>query len=557
MTGKVKGFIVFLVSLCVLILLGGGIGVFARISLRQKAQNQVAYQLSVIDRQIESGHLAQAEQLLEDLKSFSADFVVLKPILKRVFQIAQKKNDYKRFAVFTADAFARHPGERDARNLYVYALLKTSEYDKAWSVANDAKASAVLPTLLSEAALRCGKAEEVKTSALDSLSRAAITVALSDDPNGYLTLSQKSSDPRLMKNRILSLALAGDIAEAFALFEEKVGKEDPVLGSYLAYDAGALESAYSYAQMSDSELSPQADRDWLLFHADLALAFGVTNEAAALYADFVQAFPDYSYVPYYNLAYIYRDMPETVAYMEQGVSVFPGVALLNLKLADDYVKLNEIEKAKTTLENFLKIEVDHPDAALAYEFLLAPISPERFIGALWNLYNNNRKINEKIPRAFLWYLTGLADSAEIDRLLIHCRRDYGERSWIDFYDGVSAVLKEDFAAAYEAFSKCSRKAVRETGHYAMGYQPFYNCALLSLYFGFSDRALTEADAVYSYIDWNDKPLAAAVHVLYGRIYLMQKEFEKAMRSFRLAHDLDPANIEVISYIDYLNSGIEK
>lgn len=38
---------------------------------------------------------------------------------------------------------------------------------------------------------------------------------------------------------------------------------------------------------------------------------------------------------------------------------------------------------------------------------------------------------------------------------------------------------------------------------------------------------------------------------------MKKEYEKAMRSFRLAHDLDPANIEVISYIDYLNSGIEK
>lgn len=558
MTGRTKGFIVAFVSFCVLIVLGGGIAFSVKIALKHKAQTQVSYQLSVIDRQIEKGHFSQAEQLLEDLKNFSLDFSVSKEVLKRVFKIANEKNNFSRFADFSEKLFRNYPGKRDARSLYVYALLKTGQYDKAWAVAFESFESVgILPSLLAEAAIRSQNVDRLNAASLDSLSRAAISVAGADDPNGYLYLSEHYDDPRLTKNYILSLALAGNMKESFSLFDEKIGKSHPVLGSYLAYDAGEPEAAYSYAQMLDRNFFLEHNRDWFLFLADLSLDLGVTNEAAALYTDFVKMYPDYSYIPYYNLAYIYRDTPEAVSYMEKGVSAFPGIALLNLKLAEDYVKLNETEKAKTVLENFLKLDVDNPEAVLAYQFLLSSVSPERFIGALWNLYNNNRGLNEKIPQVFLWYLTGLSDSTEIDRLLIHCRRDFGPRAWIDFYDGVSAVLKEDFSAAYKAFSECSNKAVRETGRYRMGYQPYYNCALLSLYFGYPDRALRETDAARPYIDWEDASLVASIHVLYGRIYLMKKEYEKAMRSFQLAHDLDPANIEVISYIDYLNSGIEK
>lgn len=558
MTGKTKGFVVAFVSVCVLFVLGGGIACAVKIALKHKAQTQVSYQLTVIDRQIEKGHFSQAEQLLGDLKNFSLDFSVSKQVLRRVFAIADQKDNYTVFADFSENVFRNYPSERDACSLYVYALLKTGQYDKAWSVALESFQSAgILPSLLSEAAVRSGNTDQLNTASLDSLSRAAVSVAESDDPNGYLYLIEHYDDSRLIKNYILSLALAGDVKEAFSLFDQKIGKSHPVLGSYLAYDAGETEASYSYAQMLDRDFFLEHNRDWFLFLADLSLDLGVTNEAAVLYSDFVKMYPDYSYIPYYNLAYIYRGTPEAVSYMEKGVAAFPGIALLNLKLAEDYVKLNEPEKAQTVLENFLKLDVDNPEAVLAYQFLLSPVSTERFIGALWNLYNNNRGINEKIPRVFLWYLTGLADSAEIDRLLIHCRRDFGSRAWIDFYAGVSAVLKEDFSAAYEFFSECSKKAVREKGRYPMGYQPYYNCALLSLYFGYPDRALNEADATRPYIDWEDAPLAASIHVLYGRIYLMKKEYEKAMRSFRLAHDLDPANIEVISYIDYLNSGIEK
>lgn len=558
MTGKAKGFIVAFVSICVLAVLGGGIAAGVRIALKHKAQTQVSYQLEGIDRQIAKGHYSQAEQLLEDLKTFSLDFSVSKEVLKRVYKIAVEKDNFSRFADFGEHVYRNYPDRRDARSLYVYALLRTGQYDKAWSVASDSfETVGILSSLLSEAALRSQNDDKLNLASLDSLSRAAVSVARSDDPNGYLCLSENNDDSRLVKNYILSLALAGNVKEAFSLFDRKIGKSHPVLGSYLAYDAEEDEAAYSYAQMPDRDFFLEHNRDWFLFLADLSLELGITNEAAALYADFVKMYPDYSYIPYYNLAYIYGETPEAVAFMEKGVRAFPGIALLNLKLAEDYIKLNEQEKAKAVLENFLKIDVDNPDAVIAYQFLLSTVSPERFIGALWNLYNNNKGINEKIPQVFLWYLTGLSDYAEMETLLKHCRRDFGSRAWIDFYAGVSAVLKEDFPAAYDFFSECTHKAVRETGRYRMGYQPYYNCALLSLYFGYPDRALSEADKARSYVDWEDAPLAAAVHVLYGRIYLMKKEYEKAMRSFRLAHDLDPANIEVISYIDYLNSGIEK
>lgn len=558
MNGKGKGFIVAFVSVCVLVLFGCGVGFAVKTALRHKALSQVSYQLSVIDRHISEGHYAQAERLLEDLKLFSGEFSVSKEVLNRVLKIAGETKNYNRFADFAENAVRSYPKERDARSLCVYALLKTGQYDKAWQVASEAfETCGIQPSLLSEAALRSGNAELLKAAALDSLSRAAVSIAMSDDPNGYVYLTERFDDSRLIKNYVLALAAEGNTVEAFSLFDERIGKSHPVLGSYLAYDAGETETAYSYAQMLDRDFFLEHNRDWFLFLADLSMELGIENEAAALYSDFTEMYPDYSYVPYYNLAYLYRDSAEGIASMERGVRAFPGIAVLNLKLAEDYVKVNETEKAKSVLENFLKLEVDNPDAVLAYQFLISDVSPERFIGSLWNLYNQNRGINEKIPRVFLWYLTGLADSSEIDTLLEHCRRDYGVRSWIDFYTGVSAVLKEDFESAYNAFLECTHKAVRETGHYQMGYQPYYNCALLSLYFGYPDRALNEVDAARLYVDWEDAPLAASLHVLYGRIYLMKKDYEKAMRSFLLAHDLDPANIEVISYIDYLNSGIEK
>lgn len=558
MTGRKKGFIVACVSVCVFIAAGGAAVAITEWSVRQKAQSQVLYQLSTIDDQIAKGHYAQAERLLDDLKDFSYDFSLYKEIMKRVFRIAEVQNRYERFLSFAQSAAETYPNEEEAESLYIYALLKNHQADKAWeAVSLSFQNRRVLPSLFAEAALRSGNGSQVKAVSLDAFSRAALSIALSDDPNGYLYLKDRIDDPRLVKNYIISLALSGNLSGALDLFNEEIGIQNPMLGSYLAYDAGDFEKAYSYAQMLDKNFFMETNRDWYLFLADLCMETGVVNEASSLYADFVNNYPDYSFVPYFNLAWIYKGTPDAVKYMEQGVAAFPDIAVLNLKLAQDYMALGQNEKARAVLKNFLQTDADNVDAVLAYRFSDTAASPELFIGVLWNLYNKNKKVNEKIPQIFLWYLVGLSDSAEMDRLLSHCRRDYGERAWIDFYAGVSAVLKEDFNAAYDAFLACTQKAERSSDSFPMGYQPFYNCALLSLYFGHPDQALKEADALRSYIDWEDDALSAAVHVLYGRIYLMKDEREKAMRSFRLAHDLDPANIEVVSYLDYLNSGIEK
>ena len=558
MTGRKKGFIVACVSVFVFIITGFAAVFIVDAVIKHKAESQVLYQLSTVDGHIAKGYYAQADRLLEDLKDFDYDFSVYKEILKRVFLTASAQGRYENFLSFTERAVGLYPNESEAVSLYVYALMKTAHADKAWETASTAfNQRGVLPSFFAEAALRSGNIPDPALFSFDSFSRAAVSVAVDEDPNGYRYLIGRSDDVRLIKNYILSLALSGQIREAFDLFNERIGSQNPMLGSYLAYDAGDAEKAYSYAQMLDKDFFMETNRDWYLFLADLCMDTGVVNEATALYADFVNAYPDYSFVPYFNLAWIYKDSPDAVKYMEQGVAAFPDIAVLNLKLAQDYMDLGQSEKARAVLKNFLQTDADNVDAVLAYRFSDTAASPELFIGVLWNLYNKNKAINEKIPRIFLWYLVGLSDSAEMDRLLAHCRRDYGERAWIDFYTGVSSVLKEDFNAAYEAFSACTRKAERSSDSFPMGYQPFYNCALLSLYFGYPDRALKEADAARSYIDWEDDILSAAVHVLYGRIYLMKNEREKAARSFRLAHDLDPANIEVISYLDYLNSGIEK
>ena len=105
----------------------------------------------------------------------------------------------------------------------------------------------------------------------------------------FAFVSFRVSNCVLLELNSLSLALSGQIREAFDLFNERIGSQNPMLGSYLAYDAGDAEKAYSYAQMLDKDFFMETNRDWYLFLADLCMDTGVVNEAAALYADFVNA----------------------------------------------------------------------------------------------------------------------------------------------------------------------------------------------------------------------------------------------------------------------------
>lgn len=555
---KKKGWIVAVVSLLVFILFLLSVGVIVKTVIRHKAQSQIMYQLETIDRHLAKGYYSQAQQLLDDLKDFSLDFDTSKKIIKRVYQIAQKKDNYSHYLEYCQLASRHYPKERESHSLYVHALLKTNQFDKAWQVAEEHfQGSGILPSLLAEASLRSQNTEKLQRSALDAFSRSAVALAVDEDPNGYQYIMDRINHEGLVKNYILSLAYSGDIQGAHRLFDEKIGKLNPVLGSYLAYDAGDLEKAYSYAQMLDKEFSLENNRQWYLYLADLSLQLGVKNEAAALYADFIKSYPNFSSVPYYNLSNLYKGSPEAISYMEKGVAAFPHSAQLNLKLAEDFVAIQQPQKAKTVLENFLKIDANNIEGILAYQYLISHVAPERFIGVLWNLYNHNKGENEKIPQVFLWYLTGLSDWAEMDRVIRHCEKDYGERSWIDFYKGISAIFQENYQLAYDSFKSCTTRVVRESGAFHMGYHPYYNCALLSLYFGYPDRALEEIESARNFIDWEDDKLAAAVHIVYGRIYSMKRDMEKAARSFQLAHDLDPANIEAISYLDYINSGIKQ
>ncbi len=570
---KSKIIFTIILSIIILSLLGVGIFFLVKKGLENKKNSQVSYYLDIVDDKISRGNYEYAVETLDNISNLGEYKSVDYRVLKRAYILSSKLNNYEILLKFSKLAYDNFPKELEFRKLYIYSLLRTYNNSKAYKDLTPFIKGDDYSNLLTEAIIKNSdyEASKLYDENLTNIGKTVLSVAFGDNPRLFEDLFNYSGDYKLAINAILYYLKYGKIESAYNIFDayisesllsnindeiSRVNKNNSLyrIGAYLAYDMKKYEEALIYVQLVSIPEDSSLDRDWTLFVADINLKLENREKAKKLYTNFISRYPDFSYIPYFNLTFLVNDIDIALDFLNRGYEYFSSNTTIVLAISDYYLKLGDLDKAQKVLKEFLLVEPENIEATIQYNFLNSNVSPERYIGVLWNMYNLNKQDkNERIPVTLLWFLVGLNDTQEINRVLLTVEADYGYRSWISFYRGVLAIMQENFKDAYIYFRRCCDETVYkkiEKNRYYMSWQPFYNCALLSFYFNDYSQARIEIEELLLFLDDSNKEIYSKVKTLSGKIYLAQGDKAKALREFEIAKDSDSSNIEAVTYYNF-------
>ncbi|MBN2652850.1 MAG: hypothetical protein JXR63_10750 [Spirochaetales bacterium] len=544
-----KKWIFLIIAFSVLVTLSISISVPVLI-VRHKLATQVSQTLKDASSYAGSGYVEKAKRTLDrNLSLFEGPEVLWIEILRLVEDLSSRTEDSD-FYLKWADKAYSDKKTNYLSIIYADALCRNDDFKKAFNVLK--KSNKPEAQALKAYALKRSLSDDLKD--LDSIDveyRIFFDMENITSSSEYLTLAKKYNRDEFKKNAALLMMAEANLKDAYQLSRSDLWEKYPLLHSYIAYDNSEYEDALSVFDYYSSK--NQISDDLKLYKIDLLIKLNEINQALNLYYEFIDERPDYSFVPYNNIAFLEKGTvtdESRMKILKKGLEYFEGNIDIVLSLVDLLVSNGEDQAAVEMLSEYLRLYPENVEARLKYNFLSEKDSIEKFIGILWHMDFENPD-NERILQMLAWYLLGIYDYVELEIVLDTAEQRFGYKSWIQLYYGILYAYQGKSISAHDSFIASVK--------YRKSWEGFYNAALISYTQANYGDAIEELDSASSLIASADDSVAESnFYWLKAEIANSQKDYIKAKELLMKAIDLNQKNLKAqlrLKTVDSLLKGL--
>jgi hypothetical protein len=495
------------------------------------------------DEELSKGYTGRAEDALDEgYRQVRGEAGYLR-LLKRELRLARIDGSYRRFARNARKAAEELPGSRSLAEAAAYAALRSEHPEEAAAVLEHSSRYENLDALRAEAYLGGWISGYRRTHLEDRLRLLAELPGVSD-PNAMHTLAAALEEPRLDLDASLLWMKQGLADQAFGVLwphRARPGIAEALL--YIAFDAGRYTEAW---QLQSENLQLNNRPDQSILRGDLAWLLGMPEAAAEQYQRTIEAYPDYSWTAYLNLAGILDAAGDPTGardFRRRAHARFPDQAEVILAYVRDLAGTGETERASELLGSLLERDPGQVSAQLlALDLGGVRSSPALFQGRMWRLLNQHPDQPELV-RSFALYLIGMRDLSAASAVLSQYERahDGAYPPWFLELQGIVALA----GGRPEEAARFLRESIVDRGEWRRR----YNLALALM------AGEHHAEALQELIESETELLSGetAVETLQNRVFRSRirsriaeakahlGDLESSRREALYALDLDNAN----------------
>lgn len=499
---------------------------------RRNSQSLTEF-LQRIDSLLAEGRDSEAADLLERPpgERFSSYQYLL--IAKRMWRLGNEEVRYRLVAELTARAVDEYPGNQDIAAIRSYALLKIGRPEQAYRVSREKLTDDRYLGLIAQAAIAstASLTEDFFERAQESSYRYAGLLLLIDaEPSAesYASAGSLWRIEEFSADAALIYARRGELERANELLRRSAYLSFPALELQIAYDAGDPAHGLAAIDVLQSE-NPL----YSLYRADLLYKLGRKEGARELYRRIISSQPDYSLIPYLNLAALSAEDP--LGILQQARTVFPESVELLERLGETYYRRGDNLEAAEVFDQVLKL--DSTRSAVRVRL----IESRRGSGAmgdlsrLWEAYHQADE-KDTFASQLAWRLYGERDRAGLE-LLVRLQQDIPDGE-VAFPQALFYTLSGDYLTAAESFASLYRS--RPDWRYA------HNSGLLYRYAGRYEESIDQFQLADEILTRGGAELIARERSLVwlglGETQLELGEVKNASQSIDFALDLDPDNL---------------
>ena len=499
--------------------------------------------LSEFDGLLDYGRESEALETLRPLLRVDLSSFQYLQILKRSYQLAVNGRGVSIFTDFARRGAERFFGREDLWFIYCRALIMKGNPERAVEISEEKLVSPRFLGMRAESLLSSGMEIDTyleKQAGESSFSSGGLIKLLnSRDPRLFSAAGREWNSPELIADAALLYAEEGSIPEANRLLKNSTESRFPELSLQIAYDAADPQYGLVLIQEMMGEQA-QEDPGLKLYQAEFAIALARQKEAMEIYRDLIQNTPEYSVLPYVNMAVL--DNSSAEEYLKKGLEKFPESRVLLERLGELYYREGAFVSAKETFTRLLDVAEGHPEARIRLADLELGAGSQGSTARLWDSYHGEQ--GDSLALFLGWRLFGNRDQEGLRVLLTMQKQRNGPDQ--DLLEGLYFSLTGDFAGAAEKFEA----AYQKNKHW----EYLYDAGRLYLEAGEAERALnafSRADEIFTLREDLSAQNRSMVWLGIGESHMAAGDRKNAANALSYALDLDPSNLRATLMINAL------
>jgi len=367
-----------------------------------------------------------AETILQNIFPYAVSKSDYMRILKRADIIADKTDNYQNFTLFSERAFNKFKKDSDFFSIYIYSLIKNSNFTKAISLIDNNKLA--IPETLSYVIYaikyKYDKNQDIllliKNDDIRNIIKGDTDLAL------YEQMYNKFEKPLVLNNYLLSILLTGDYKKAAAVLDKSIYRNqiDNELSGLIYYDnknfSKARDQFYKLYERVEKEI---ADAGILMLLADTLIQTGSYKEAYNIYDIIILNDKNFSWIPYVNKDWINMVSGEKTFNTEEALNIFK----------------NEKELAFLSLLKNQHYDIREPRR-----------NQDKYIAEFWDYYLENSMTDE----FKIFFLKELYRMGRFDEIFLFTeKRDNIDKEWAIFFNALTFFTKKEYNNALISFQQ--------------------------------------------------------------------------------------------------------
>ena len=534
---KKKRSITRIVLAVILVSILGGIGFWIgfRRQHRAKQSRNLGEILTEVDYALSLGYTLRAGDLL----SVAADQAYGERnhlrILKRVYQIGKLTGDFESLEIYAGSALIKLSGSLAIKQAYAYAALRSARYSEALNAFEGTPKNVPLQYLWAEANV----VNDQTIPDIDRLQQnlRQLISLLDEDRASVLERSAKTlGDDRILLDSALRWMAEEEPAQAFQLIDAGVAATFPEPSAYIAYESGNLDQAARFIEL----LQPGEEKpELILLYADILRFLNRPAEAREQYQRLIVKLPEYSWMPYLNLAWLLEQEGEADAgrtVREDAFTLFPEEEQVVLSLAESLWISGDKGSAQRLIDDFLDDDPTNLQAFLLRQKIVRGESPKLLGAALWRFFNQYPDNKDLCDRLVIFLL----NRSDLQSAIIALNQfdNASNPVQVAYLRGITAGLVQKYDASIQSF--------QESIAYRNGWRNRYNLSLVlqaNRQYPEAIRTLLQAENLLSNRSADEfMTEQSRVRSRLAEVYLAYGDESAARRESEYALELDSTNL---------------
>ncbi len=465
----------------------------------------------------------------------------LKQVSKRIYSYCKSTGNFALLESVLEKYIDRYGDDGEIASLYLFALIRDGKYNTALKFRSKAEDSGKLDSLKFEAYLLSGEDLSGVKDISDGGSLFFDAVNLKDE-SAYETLAADTGNYGFLIDAALLLLDSNRPAKAFSLLNNIPSslKNRNILFFRSAMESGKAEEALKLLEFYDLGFSIS---DMKLYKADIFNMLKQYSRSKEIYSDFVDLYPDYSWLPYANLAWlgIHEKDKSLYSSVKKGIEYFHSDVRFSSNLIDYQIFIGKKKDAADYIENYCSTI---PELKLVEYTLKGSMEPGMAIARIQEILLQHPE-NSQISRYYCWFLF---ESGNISLLkdYITERKAKGElRSWEKFFEALIYAVNGRLSEAEDLLAE---------SYNASGYwEILFDMAKVYQYERDYLKSVEFFQKAENSIDMADTAKRAVVRAELAKVLYESGSTSRAVKEAEYALKLDKNNIQALLLLKKLES----